>query len=384
MTPVELPGSIRITFGKNGNSHQFVGSGWSGTEPGHRWTTGKTSTLKIPALEFSGDALITFEAVPYLHLDRVVEQNLSIFFNEKKIDEFALLEGLHRYSGFVPEACISRSTTNTIELRHPNAARPRDVGGLNDSREIAISFSSVSIESDDLRLFPRASLFPGVGKVPLETPDLPTLAQRFQSLGQNCEFGLFQRRCGTEPLGLFRFSSIFLPQLLRGLETRFLEIGNVSDIYFENRVDEYLGRHKVYGLDYHTFTKPGDVDLDSFTKSQAARLAYLARRLMDQIENSEKIFVIQRVRPKLNLREVIPLLRVLRSYNEKIALLWVTEADPESNDLAGRVECLGSHFYHGYIDRLAPGEDAKDLSFDRWVELCRTVMKAVDAPDTQI
>jgi len=35
------------------------------------------------------------------------------------------------------------------------------------------------------------------------------LVQRFESLGDNCEFGMVQRYAGAEPLSLFRF--IVLP-----------------------------------------------------------------------------------------------------------------------------------------------------------------------------
>src|SRR5260370_7223758 len=46
------------------------------------------------------------------------------------------------------------------------------------------------------------------------------LMYRFASLGDNCEFGLVQRRCGAEPLGLFRFATIDVKDLARALEAR--------------------------------------------------------------------------------------------------------------------------------------------------------------------
>src|SRR5216683_6255225 len=44
------------------------------------------------------------------------------------------------------------------------------------------------------------------------------LMYRFASLGDNCEFGLVQRRCGAEPLGLFRFATIGPESLVQLLE----------------------------------------------------------------------------------------------------------------------------------------------------------------------
>ena len=278
MSSADSPHAITINFGIGGNSNEFVVAGWSGAEPGQRWATGKTSTLKIPSFKFSRDALLSFDAAPYLQREKVPVQNLTVFFNAQQLDEFPLVEGRHRYSVVIPQASIT-SGVNSLELRHPNAVRPRDVGGGNEGREIAISFSSLLIEPSEVRLFSEPTFLPGMSEPEPEALEQKSEAQRFQSLGQNCEFGLFQRKCGAEPAGLFRFSSIFLPQLLEGLQNRFSGIGEVDNLEFVPEVEEYIGRHKLYGLDYHTFTKPGKVDLGAFTKSEAARLAYLARLL---------------------------------------------------------------------------------------------------------
>jgi hypothetical protein len=48
------------------------------------------------------------------------------------------------------------------------------------------------------------------------------------SLGDNCEFGLVQRRGGAEPLGLLRFASIFLP-----IEIRLEKLAAVLERKFE-------------------------------------------------------------------------------------------------------------------------------------------------------
>jgi len=56
----------------------------------------------------------------------------------------------------------------------------------------------------------------------------------FQSLGDNCEFGLVQRRGGAEPLELLRFAGIFLPieirleKLAAALERKFDGLGEAE------------------------------------------------------------------------------------------------------------------------------------------------------------
>src|SRR5690348_3255112 len=64
---------------------------------------------------------------------------------------------------------------------------------------------------------------------PIYSLSLPLnrLMLAFESLGDNCEFGLVQRQAGAEPLGLLRFTGIFLPievrlqKLVAALEHRF-------------------------------------------------------------------------------------------------------------------------------------------------------------------
>jgi len=57
-----------------------------------------------------------------------------------------------------------------------------------------------------------------LGARPIVGLSAQELMYRFESLGDNCEFGLVQRRCGAEPLGLFRFASIGTEQVARALE----------------------------------------------------------------------------------------------------------------------------------------------------------------------
>ena len=54
------------------------------------------------------------------------------------------------------------------------------------------------------------------------------LAMRFESLGgtgHGCEFGLFQRHFGAEPLGLLRWADLSHHLLTRALESRFDGVG---------------------------------------------------------------------------------------------------------------------------------------------------------------
>ena len=57
---------------------------------------------------------------------------------------------------------------------------------------------------------------------------------RFESLGDNCEFGLFQRMCNAEPLGLFRFAGGYLPEIIRGLNSGFSGLWGPGEGYTQD------------------------------------------------------------------------------------------------------------------------------------------------------
>ena len=65
------------------------------------------------------------------------------------------------------------------------------------------------------------------------------LVLQFESLGDNCEFGLVQRKAGAEPLGLLRFSSAPLPRLVRALRERFDGLTDPANVRLSSAKGEY-------------------------------------------------------------------------------------------------------------------------------------------------
>jgi hypothetical protein len=197
----------------------------------------------------------------------------------------------------------------------------------------------------------------------------PQFMQRFESLGDNCEFGLVQRRCGAEPTSLLRFSNLELPDLLRGLQTRFDGIGAREQLELSLSGDinrEYIIREKKFGLTSHTWLREGEVDAGRLVAQQTRRLKFLARKLVEDLIDGRKIFVYKRNIP-LTEAEILPLYIVLNKYASN-TLLWVAPADADHRP--GSVDSVLPGLVKGYIDRFAPYEDAHDLTFEVWLELC--------------
>lgn len=199
--------------------------------------------------------------------------------------------------------------------------------------------------------------------------DLPRLALQFESVGENCEFGLVQRRCDSEPLGLLRFSSTFLRPLIRGLDDGFEGLGEPDDVdpRLEGDVPrEYMIHEKKYGLVYHSFVYEGQRSVWLMREQETARLKFLRRKFKEELELAEKIFVYKRNAP-VPEEEVLPLFLALRRRGNN-TLLWVVPA--ERDRPPGTVEVMMPGLLKGYIDRFAPDDNAHDFSFGGWMKVC--------------
>jgi hypothetical protein len=272
-----------------------------------------------------------------------------------------------------------------VTLEHPDARRPVDLGTSGDTRAIAVSINSLRILMLDT---PLPTMHQRTSHVPLsmssETGEQAALdgaekmlgispaelVARFQSLGDNCEFGLFQRNCGAEPLGLLRFSTTFLQPLLRGLDSGFEGIGNerfVDPQLDTNGQGEWIVFERQYDLRYHTFVWQHQASREQVQKQESAKLTFLRRKLMEDVVDAAKIFVYKRAERAIPLAEIMPVFLALRRHGNN-SLLWVVPADTDHPP--GTVEELIPGLLRGYIDQFAPPEMVPKLSLPGWLAIC--------------
>jgi hypothetical protein len=289
--------------------------------------------------------------------------------------------------GYRIAAAVARQSERmVVTLQHPDAVRPQDLGASGDDRYLAFALSEAKLyrvlnSFEWRRQHLPAGLMLGANAEADASADvtawatdrtgltLPEIAFQFESVGENCEFGLFQRRCDAEPLGLLRFSSTFMRNLIRGVEGGFADIGANEDI--EPRLEggprkEFMIHEQKYGLVYHTFVYEGERSVWLMREQEAARLKFLRRKFIEELEAAEKIFVY-RYGAGTTLEEILPLHMALNRYGPA-TLLWVVPA--ERGRPTGTVEVLMPGLMKGYIDRFAPEENAHDLSFDGWLRVC--------------
>ena len=380
---------LTISFAAAGNSLAYLGGGWAQSEDAFTWAIGAESHLMFPRLAAADEYVLALDVVPFVHPPELPTQRLIVSVNDTVVGSTEIARPtLLAYR--IPASLARRSERMVVTLQHPDAARPKDFADSADDR--ALSFSvfearlyrvTTSAETHQTRLPVGLMLgsthdrgFGARGHVDLTEwattrtgLTIPEIALKFESLGENCEFGLFQRRCDAEPLGLLRFSSTFMRNLIRGIDSGFDGLGAIEDI--DPRLEgtprkEYMIHEKKFGLVYHTFIYEGQRSIWLMREQESARLKFLRRKFMEELEVNDKIFVYK-LAGSVSDEEILPLHMALNRYGEA-TLLWVVPA--ERDRPAGTVEVVMPGLLKGYIDRFAPDTNAHDFSFGGWLRVC--------------
>jgi hypothetical protein len=380
---------LTINFGGNGNSLSFLGGGWARAEESFTWAIGQESHLLLPLGQDAREFVLTINLIPFVHPPALSAQRLIVSVDETTIGQ-ASVSRPTVLAWRVPAGLARRAERTLITLSHPDVARPKDIGAGIDDRELAFSVSEVrayhlpiamaAAHAVPSGLTLGGTVSPGFAVHPsIDLKEwvtrrtglaLPELAASFESIGDNCEFGLVQRKCDTEPLGLLRFSGSYSNDVVRGIEREFAGIGDPADIMPMLEGDEgqreFMIHERKYGLVYHTFVYEGERTVEVMRHQESTRLRFLQRKFIDELDAGEKIFVFRRG-TQVSEAEILPLFLALNRRKSN-TLLWVVPEEPGRP--SGTVEVLMNGLLKGYIDRFAPSDNAHDFSFDAWIRLC--------------
>ena len=385
----DRPG-LTIQFGTTGNSLAYLGGGWARSEASFTWAVGEESHLLLPMRPDVDEMILRLRLHPFVHPPVLSFQRLTVSVNDLVIGSTRV----YRPSVLawrIPAALLGRPERVLVTLSHPDHLRPSDVSDVADHRDLAFSVTEARLDYLPARLDRTETVpaglclngmaGPGFAMRPeedlrawvLRRTGLPlsALAASFESLGDNCEFGLVQRACDTEPLGLLRFAGTHVNEIVRGIETDFHGIGAPEDIDPVLSGDgggprEYMVHEARFGLVYHTFVYEGERSPDAMRQQEAKRLTFLRRKFLDELDAGEKIFLF-RSNPAASEAEILPLWQALNG-NRPNTLFWVVPAD--ATHPPGMVEVVMDGLLKGYIERFAPSDQAHDFLLDAWVGLC--------------
>ena len=195
---------------------------------------------------------------------------------------------------------------------------------------------------------------------------------RFESLGENCEFGLVQRQFLLEPLGLLRFSYVHQSGILRLLKTRFQGVGDPEFTQLDTNDNEFLTSDLRYGMNSHTYVAPHSVDPDIFFKEQCKRLGFLRRKLISDLEDAAKVFVIT-AHGDASDDLALDLHSAMGDYGNN-RLLYV-RASVEGSE-PGSVRQVQNGLFFGFLDRWGGGNltGRWNISYHNWLKLCQTTI----------
>ena len=205
-----------------------------------------------------------------------------------------------------------------------------------------------------------------------------SVLRRFESLGNNCEFGLVQRHFGIEQNSLLRWGTCQhgLPGLMDAFRSRFARAGDSVSLSFFGA--EYISRDDTHALVFHTGRFEGDIRPEVLLRNEKTRIGYLARNLMEDMENGSKIFVYKD-NNEPDEADIVALIDELHTIGP-ITLLWITA----SRDAAkvGKVHVMRPGLLRGYIDRFSRQENVHEYcSFDVWLQLCNSALGVLSRAD---
>jgi tetratricopeptide (TPR) repeat protein len=272
---------------------------------------------------------------------------------------------------------------------HPNGTvqlvRPGLMIGYIDRFEVSQSGeqgksaipSWMIICKEAYRLWQASKAAPAIASATQEPQTLRDLMLNFESLGGHatgCEFGIVQRECGAEPLGLLRWSNMPPQNLIAALEQGFPGVGLPEHTMLSaapiGGVPEWHTRDTRFEIGMRAFVRADEVPYDTMLRLVCRRLQFLARKLIDDLSEARKIFVYRLTARDLSDEEIDRLHAAIRRYGPN-SLLYARYANERHPN--GTVEIAKPGLMIGYMDHFIMSRSGELIgrATPAWVTLCK-------------
>ncbi len=354
-----MDGELIMSFAA-GSSVSYQGTGWSYPEAEMTWTLGPESTIILPRPSPAGDYRLQLRVRPFLPAGRSF-MRLGLSVNGQMVGRFVVREPAV-LDCWLPWSLIGGPATMILILEHPDATRPCDVDPpVADDRQLSLAFEAMRLSL----LSPlEAARRPAPG-ARAEADALQAVLMDCESLGYNCELGMVQRQHGAEPLGLLRFGYSPLDSVVRGLDDGFtgFDAPERIEVALDPVSREYVVRDHSYGFEWHSWVHEGQADPAALGRQWRGRLPFLARKLLEVIEEDAKLLVVTDEAGPTDPARIARLQAALGRHGAP-TLLWLGVADAAHP--AGTVQWAGKRLIRGWLSRLTPRMLAISAEMEEW------------------
>lgn len=195
--------------------------------------------------------------------------------------------------------------------------------------------------------------------------------ERFESLGDNCEFSFFLRDQGIDNGSLFKWALIknynSLVNLVKNDFKNLYQLENLEPSWSDmvlDKANDICFHTEIYSDQTNgkwTWRYPSDKNKE-IHNNETQKINYLIEKIRKSIRNEEKIFVVKRNDNAID-NEVLELSEYLSTIGG-CKILYVKSSNIDSK--LGKIEKHSDNFYVSYIPRFADYSNADNYSKEGW------------------
>jgi hypothetical protein len=201
------------------------------------------------------------------------------------------------------------------------------------------------------------------------------LYQRFEGIGNNCEFGILQRKAGFDPPGLFRnVGFLNVEQIIHAIVTNLDGMFEGGNFFYELRAGwpDHTLICKRFGFSFHSgipaATATGTPEWDRQTQKNLAAFRFLKEKFRADLVSGDKILVY-RSKQAVPIGRVRELFAAIRSRGP-CSLLYVVE---DAGKPSGWVDLIEDGLLMGAVPCLS-NENPPRIDFAAWEAIARTAL----------
>jgi hypothetical protein len=412
--PARSVESVMLRFAPGSADLAALADGWTFDDTGCPITCAKASRIAVPAPAARADHMLRLALEPLLIHRLRPQQRLTVVVNGAVVGQFSLVNDTEITMPIPAELWIDRPIIDVI-LLCPDAVSLNDFDTDVPEQFLGFTLDWLGIEpvpphlgwlarqrTDELVKTPPIAGSAAFLGEPLDRLDpavtqalgigIADMLRNFESLGNNCAFGLAQRKGGAEILGLLRFANTPFKSLVTALADSFAAVRNPANIDIRladsGEPREFMAFIEQYGIRWHTMVHEDVAKLEDISAEQITKLVYLQRRFVSGLTANRKIYVFGNYDPD-KVKIAAPSFNAPVVYEEAPRPLGLAEAVSAflhlnqlgRNTLLYVVPCRGGHrsgsaelvlpgVIRGYLDSFVISADTEIHDHADWLRLC--------------